>query len=139
MVLAGKQEEHINSLRRLHKQKSYSDSDINSCEEFLSPSAGLGSRSRHHSGFSSHDSRLASLASSSESRGGLASSSNSMSFFGSESAIDLLNIRAEKIQSSLSNDLLNKMMHEKEEDGGSIDSGRDAVSLHSSNFSSLLR
>ena len=134
MVLAGKQEEHINSLRRLHKQKSYSDSDINSCEEFLSPSAGLGSRSRHHSGFSSHDSRLASLASSSESRGGLASSSNSMSFFGSESAIDLLNIRAEKIQSSLSNDLLNKMMHEKEEDGGSIDSGRDDVILEPSVF-----
>lgn len=52
-----------------------------------------------------------------------------MSFFGSESAIDLLNIRAEKIQSSLSSDLLNKMMHEKEEDGGSIDSGRDDVIL----------
>ena len=134
MVLAGKQEEHIHSLRKLHRQKSYSDSDINSCEEFLSPGAGLASRSRRHSGFSSHDSRLASLASSSESRGGLASSSNSMSFFGSESAIDLLNIRAEKIQSSLSNDLLNKMMHEEEEDGGSIDSGRDDVILEPSVF-----
>ena len=136
--LAGKQEEHINSLRKLHKQKSYSDSDINSCEEFLSPGAGLGSRSRHHSGFSSHDSRLASLASSSESRGGLVSSSNSiqgyMSFFGSESAIDLLNMRAEKIQSHLSNDLLNKMMQEKEEDVASIDSGRDDIILEPSAF-----
>ena len=138
MVLAGKQEEHINSLRKLHKQKSYSDSDINSCEEFLSPGAGLASRSRHHSGFSSHDSRLASLASSSESRGGLVSSSNSlkeyMTFFGSESAIDLLNMRAEKIQSHLSNDLLNKMMQEKEEDVASIDSGRDDIILEPSAF-----
>ena len=138
MVLAGKQEEHIKSLRKLHKQKSYSDSDINSCEEFLSPGAGLGSRSRHHSGFSSHDSRLASLASSSESRGGLVSSSNSiqgyMSFFGSESAIDLLNMRAEKIQSHLSSDLLNKMMQEKEEDVASIDSGRDDIILEPSAF-----
>ena len=61
------------------------------------------------------------------------SSNNSISFFGSESAIDLLS-RAEKIQSHLSNNLLNKIMKEKEEDAASIDSGRDDIILEPSVF-----
>ena len=69
------------------KQRSFSDSDINSCEEFLSRAA------RPFSGYVSQDSRLASIAAS------LVSSeeSHSISHYGSETAMELYN-RAEQIQ-----------------------------------------
>ena len=59
-VLAKEQEDHITNFKQFYKQKSFSDSDINSCEEYLSGKrlggdAGLG------------DSNVASLASSSDS------------------------------------------------------------------------
>ena len=77
------------------KQRSFSDSDINSCEEFLSGA-------RPFSGYVSQDSRLASIAAS------LVSSeeSHSISHYGSETAMELYN-RAEQIQAGLGQDIIN--------------------------------
>ena len=77
------------------KQRSFSDSDINSCEEFLS-------NKRPFSVSVSQDSRLGSLASSSESH------------YGSESAMELYN-RAEHIHAGLGHDLLSTIEMVEEE------------------------
>ena len=86
------------------KQRSFSDSDINSCEEFLSGA-------RPFSGYVSQDSRLASIA------GSLVSSEESHSHFGSESAMELYN-RAEQIQAELGEELINtiELVEEEEEE-----------------------
>ena len=92
------------------KQRSFSDSDINSCEEFL---AGA----RPFSGYVSQDSRLASIAAS------LVSSedSHSISHYGSETAMELYN-RAEQIQAGLGQDLINtiELVEEEEEADASL-------------------
>ena len=108
-MLAEQQEEHVSSWRRQFcQQKSYSDSDLNS--------GGSEFRGRPLSGYTSQDSRLASLASSLAA----SSSANSMSHYGSETAMELYN-RAGQIQASISEELINKiMMEEEESDHGDI-------------------
>jgi len=98
ITLAGQEvnsikDDGIEHKQKFSKQKSFSDSDINSCEEYFS-------NKRLLSGYQSHDSQLASLASSTDSHC-MASSTNSMSHYGSENAMDLY-ARAEQIHSSLS-------------------------------------
>lgn len=93
------------------KQRSFSDSDINSCEEFLS-------NKRPFSGYVSQDSRLASLASSEDSH------------YGSESAMELYN-RAEQIHAGLSHDLISTIEMVEEEVDASIASD-SFEPLHSS-------
>ena len=99
------------------KQRSFSDSDINSCEEFLSGA-------RPFSGYVSQDSRLASIAAS------LVSSeeSHSISHYGSETAMELYN-RAEQIQAGLGQDIINtiELVEVEEEEEAS-----DQDPLHSS-------
>ena len=102
------------------KQRSFSDSDINSCEEFLSGA-------RPFSGYVSQDSRLASIAAS------LVSSEESHSHFGSESAMELYN-RAEHIQAGLGQDLINtiELVEEEEEEVGDASLASDQDPLHGS-------
>ena len=99
------------------KQRSFSDSDINSCEEFLSGA-------RPFSGYVSQDSRLASIAAS------LVSSedSHSISHYGSETAMELYN-RAEQIQAGLGQDLINtiELVEEEEEVDVSLASDQDPL------------
>ena len=102
------------------KQRSFSDSDINSCEEFLSGA-------RAFSGFVSQDSRLASIAAS------LVSSeeSHSISHYGSETAMELFN-RAEQIQAGLAQDIINTIELEEVEEEADASLASDQDPLHSS-------
>ena len=102
------------------KQRSFSDSDINSCEEFLSGA-------RPFSGYVSQDSRLASIAAS------LVSSeeSHSISHYGSETAMELYN-RAEQIQAGLAQDIINTIELVEVEEEADVSLASDQDPLHSS-------
>ena len=102
------------------KQRSFSDSDINSCEEFLSGA-------RPFSGYVSQDSRLASMAPSLMS----SEESHSISHYGSETAMELFN-RAEQIQAGLAQDIINTIELEEVEEEADVSLASDQDPLHSS-------